>query len=62
MTELVRARDATAWQVMLKSFRPNLTPLETRLAFLETVSHLEHLRIIGRLLAVEREAAIVYTR
>jgi glyoxylase-like metal-dependent hydrolase (beta-lactamase superfamily II) len=28
MTELVRARDSSAWEVMLGSFRPNLTPLE----------------------------------
>ena len=41
-------------EVMLKSFRPNLTPLEARLAFLETVSHLEHLRMTGRRQTDER--------
>jgi glyoxylase-like metal-dependent hydrolase (beta-lactamase superfamily II) len=62
MADLVRGRDSTAWEVMLKSFRPNLTPLEARLAFLETVSHLEHLRMTGRLGGIEREGVIVFTR
>ncbi len=62
MTELIRSRAATAWQVMLKSFRPNLSPLETQLAFLETVSHLEHLRMKGRLEGENREGVVVFSR
>jgi glyoxylase-like metal-dependent hydrolase (beta-lactamase superfamily II) len=62
MAQLVRERDSTAWEVMLKSFRPNLTPLESRLAFLETVSHLEHLEMTGRLQHEDREGTIVFRR
>jgi hypothetical protein len=47
---------------MLKSFRPNLTPLEARLAFLETVSHLEHLRMTGRLQVEQRDGTVVFRR
>lgn len=62
MAELVRSADTTAWEVMLKSFRPNLTPLEARLAFLETVSHLEHLKMIGRLQTEQRDGTVVFRR
>ena len=43
----------TPWQVMQSVFRPNLSSLEERLAFQETMAHLEHLRKIGR---IERTA------
>jgi glyoxylase-like metal-dependent hydrolase (beta-lactamase superfamily II) len=62
MAGLVRERDSTAWEVMLESFRPNLTPLESRLAFLETVSHLEHLKMTGRLREEDRDGTIVFKR
>jgi glyoxylase-like metal-dependent hydrolase (beta-lactamase superfamily II) len=62
MAELVRSRDSTAWEVMVRSFRPNLTPIEARLAFLETVSHLEHLTISGRLSTEQRDGVVVYRR
>ena len=60
MAELVRSHDSTAWDVMLESFRPNLTPIEARLAFLETVSHLEHLTVTGRLNTVQRDGVVVF--
>lgn len=60
MAELVRERDTTAWEVMLESFRPNLDPVQARLAFLETVSHLEHLRLTGRIQVDEREDRLIY--
>ncbi|MGA8038878.1 MAG: MBL fold metallo-hydrolase [Acidimicrobiia bacterium] len=62
MADLVHEVDETAWDVMLKSFRPNLTPLESRLAFLETVSHLEHLYLTGRLRIADRNGTTVFTR
>lgn len=62
MTEMVLDRDSSAWEVMLRSFRPNLSPLEARLAFLETVSHLEHLRLTGRVRVGVREGVRVFTR
>lgn len=60
MAELVRSEDTTAWKVMLKSFRPNLDPLQSRLAFLETISHLEHLRLTGRIRDEERDGKVIY--
>lgn len=60
MTDLVRAAESTAWQVMTQSFRPNLDPVAARLAFLETISHLEHLRIKGRVRGEYREGTTFY--
>jgi glyoxylase-like metal-dependent hydrolase (beta-lactamase superfamily II) len=62
MTEVILDRDSTAWEVMLRSFRPNLTPLEARLAFLETISHLEHLKLVGKIRVEQREDVLVFTR
>lgn len=60
MADQVRRGRSTAWEVMLESFRPNLTPLEARLAFLETVSHLEHLRLAGKVRGDESQARVIY--
>ena len=60
MSDLVKRADATAWTVMTQSFRPNLDPLSARLAFLETVSHLEHLRELGRIEIRDRDGVTVY--
>lgn len=60
MAELVREGDTDAWGVMVKSFRPNLDPLQARLAFLETVSHLEHLRLKGRIRDQDRDGRVMY--
>jgi glyoxylase-like metal-dependent hydrolase (beta-lactamase superfamily II) len=62
MTELVASQDMTAWTVMTKSFRPNLNAVEARLAFLETVSHLEHLRLSGRVGVEDREGKTFFGR
>ncbi len=62
MAELVREADATAWTVMTRSFRPNLDPVGARLAFLETVSHLEHLRELGRIESDARDGIVTYHR
>ncbi len=51
----------TAWEVMLRAFRPNLDPLQARLAFLETIAHLEHLARKGRIRRHERGDRVVYT-
>jgi glyoxylase-like metal-dependent hydrolase (beta-lactamase superfamily II) len=61
MAELVREGSSDAWQVMRKSFRPSLTALEARLAFLETIAHLEHLRSTGKVRAEERDGRITYS-
>jgi hypothetical protein len=45
---------------MIKSFRPNLDVVQARLAFLETISHLEHLRLTGRIEVEERDGVLVY--
>lgn len=60
MSDLVKHGDTTAWTVMTQSFRPNLDPVSARLAFLETVSHLEHLRIEGRIKASDRDGKKIY--
>lgn len=62
MVDLVNVADTTAWAVMTQSFRPNLDPVSARLAFLETVSHLEHLRLHGRIGSQEREGITLYRR
>ena len=62
MAELVAHADTTAWTVVTKSFRPNLSPTDARLAFLETISHLEHLRLEGRIEMDDRDGHLFYTR
>ncbi len=62
MAELVRSEDTNAWEVMVKSFRPNLDPLQARLALLETISHLEHLRLTGRVQLADRNGVTFYGR
>lgn len=62
MAEMVADADTTAWEVMTRSFRPNLSPTDVRLAFLETVSHLEHLRLTDRIGAEDRDGRLVYRR
>jgi glyoxylase-like metal-dependent hydrolase (beta-lactamase superfamily II) len=49
MREVIRPLGTTAWEVMEKVFRPNLSPLDQRMALRETIAHLEHLVIEGRL-------------
>lgn len=44
MVHVLRARPHTPWEVMETVFRPHLSPLEERLAFQETMAHLEYLR------------------
>lgn len=60
MSDLLKQAESTAWNVMTQSFRPNLDPVGARLAFLETVSHLEHLRIEGRASAEDRDGRTIY--
>lgn len=60
MVDLVRNDPSTAWSVMRESFRPNLDPVQARLAFLETVSHLVHLSLTGRLHTEDRDGTFVY--
>ena len=60
MADLVGEADTNAWTVMRKSFRPNLDAIQSRLAFLETISHLEHLRMKGRIRDEIREGKVIY--
>lgn len=46
----VRATAKTAWQLVGEIFRPHLNPLEERLAFAETLAHLEYLRLRDELM------------
>lgn len=60
MVDVVHLGPSTAWKVMEESYRPHLSPLEQRLALRETVSHLEHLRVIGRLMRFEDNGVRFY--
>ena len=50
----------TAWTMMQAIFRPHLSPADQRLALRETVAHLEHLRLMERLAAQDRDGVIWY--
>lgn len=60
MIDVVRLGPSTAWKVMEESYRPNLSPLEQRLALRETVSHLEHLRVMGKVTRFEDHGVRFY--
>jgi glyoxylase-like metal-dependent hydrolase (beta-lactamase superfamily II) len=59
MEERVEHLPQTAWTLMGSVFRPNLSPLEQRLALRETVAHLEHLRL-GEHLGVEDRGGVAW--
>ncbi len=52
----------TPWEVMQSVFRPNLSSLEERLAFQETMAHLEHLRNGGHVERDVLEGSRVYRK
>ncbi len=60
MEDILGAGPLTAWQVMGHAFRPNLNTLEQRLALRETVSHLEHLRLLERIARFESDTTSWY--
>jgi hypothetical protein len=45
---------------MERVFRPNLTPLDQRLALRETIAHLEHLVLTGRLRREDTSSPLTY--
>ena len=61
MTERLRRSPASAWAVMEDAFKPDLPPLHARLAFQETLAHLEYLRHRGRAERFEEEGTVLYT-
>lgn len=62
MIEAIEPLGSTAWMVMERVFRPNLSPMDQRLALRETIAHLEHLRLGNRLRSVEASGAVSYHR
>lgn len=60
MLDIARVSPVTAWEVVGAVFRPHLTPDEQRLALLETISHLEHLRVGERIRREERQGVFWY--
>jgi glyoxylase-like metal-dependent hydrolase (beta-lactamase superfamily II) len=62
MVSRADAAAATAWEMMEAIFRPHLSPADQRLAFRETVAHLEHLRLRKRLAAHDRDGVVWYRR
>jgi len=53
---------ATAWEVMLGLFRPHLPPMHQRLAFGETMSHVEHLRSRGVIDRTDESGTYIYRK
>ncbi len=62
MLEVIDPTGSSAWDVMEKVFRPNLGPNEQRLALRETIAHLEHLRLQGKLAPLEHNGSTRYRR
>lgn len=60
MADRAQANPHTAWAIMGSVFRPNLGPIEQRLALRETVAHLEHLRLRSQLQAEDRDGVTWY--
>ncbi len=59
--ELRSHGELTAWEVMLALFRPHLEVFEQRLAFSETLAHMEHLKIAGEIERSEQGSTIFYS-
>ena len=62
MREVVAPLGSNAWQVMEQVFRPNLSPMDQRLALRETIAHLEHLQLTGRLQLGDDHDVVRYRR
>lgn len=60
MEERASEEALTAWRLVGRLFRPNLSPVQQRLALRETVSHLEHLRLEGYLGCEDRDGVLWY--
>ena len=53
---------STGWGVMLEIFRPDLDLFDQRLALRETLAHLEHLRIRGRVASFVEDGTVWFRR
>lgn len=62
MLDAIEPIGSTAWRVMERVFRPNLSPMDQRLALRETIAHLEHLKLQNRLRMTEAGGAVAYHR
>jgi glyoxylase-like metal-dependent hydrolase (beta-lactamase superfamily II) len=62
MRDAVAPLGSSAWQVMEQVFRPHLSPLDQRMALRETIAHLEHLLIMGRLQPGDDPDSVLYRR
>ena len=60
--DVVQPLGTSAWQVMEQVFRPNLSPMDQRLALRETIAHLEHLVLSGRLKSDDDKRRVIYLR
>jgi glyoxylase-like metal-dependent hydrolase (beta-lactamase superfamily II) len=60
--DVIDPTGSSAWEVMEKVFRPNLGPNEQRLALRETIAHLEHLRLQGKLTPLDHNGSTRYRR
>ena len=62
MLEQMREGPRTAWQVMNASFKPNMPPMQTRLALQETLAHLEYLRMRRQVEQSDHGGVVSYRR
>ena len=62
MIQEVKMRPKTAWELVGDIFRPNLNPLEERLALSETLAHIEYLRLRGELTRTMEQGVWHYFR
>lgn len=60
MKEVIAPLGSSAWQVMEQVFRPNLSPMDQRMALRETIAHLEHLQLNGRLALADEPDRVIY--
>jgi glyoxylase-like metal-dependent hydrolase (beta-lactamase superfamily II) len=56
----LRTRPRTAWDIMEAIFRPNLMAVEKRMAFSETLAHLDHLEHRGEASSFEEDGTTHY--
>lgn len=56
----VKPAGTSAWQVMEQVFRPNLSPMDQRMALRETIAHLEYMLLRDRLRAADDPDQTIY--
>lgn len=61
VTDQLEDGPLTAWAIMTRIFRPNLSVSQQRLAIQETLAHVEHLRRRGRVTASQESGVVSFS-